>query len=70
MSIAGIVSLRKTPLTAGDQFTDNTSWRFVVKEKLHRAIPTNPWKTPFPETVDMDIQAGNVHAGFIIKIIR
>ncbi|MEZ5031727.1 MAG: DNRLRE domain-containing protein [Saprospiraceae bacterium] len=68
VSIADIVSLRKTLLTASDQFTDNTSWRFVDEDFIF-TNPTNPWKTPFPETVNVDIQAGNVHAGFVgIKV--
>ncbi len=68
VSIADIISLRKTLLTASEQFTDNTSWRFV-DETFIFPNPTNPWKTPFPETVKLSVQPGVVNASFVgIKI--
>lgn len=68
VSIADIISLRKTLLTASEKFTDNTSWRFVDESYIF-PNPTNPWKSPFPETVTLNIQPGVVNASFVgIKI--
>lgn len=68
ISVSDIIALRKTLLSAGSQFPDNTSWRFV-DEEFDFPVPSNPWATPFPETVALPPLQGPIAINLIgIKI--
>ena len=53
-----VVEIRKLILGIYSKFPNNTSWRFVNKDFVF-SDPTNPFTTPFPETVQIiDMQFG------------
>ena len=64
ISIADIITLRKTLLSASDKFPSNTSWRFV-DEKFVFPDPKNPWKNLFPEVAVIKPLLGNAQVGFV-----
>lgn len=64
-----LVEQRKIILQIYDAFPDNTSWRFIPKDFVF-PNPTNPFSSPFPETVFVeDFNADRLDVDFIaIKI--
>jgi subtilisin-like proprotein convertase family protein len=68
ISVADIITLRKTLLTAGTTFQDNTSWRFVDKAFVFPNAK-NPWQSTFPEIVNVNPLSGPTNVDFVgIKI--
>jgi len=59
-----LVKLRKLILHVDDNFTDNTSWRFVDANYVFND-PTNPLAENFPEVVSINNVPANVTADFI-----
>ncbi|MCB0642885.1 MAG: T9SS type A sorting domain-containing protein [Phaeodactylibacter sp.] len=63
-----LVELRKVILYLADNFTNNTSWRFV-EESFAFTDATNPWLDDFPETVEIANLVDTMDVRFIaIKI--
>ncbi len=48
-----LVQIRKLILLIDDNFTNNTSWRFVDAD-FEFPNPTNPWATGFPEIININ----------------
>ncbi|MBK8704937.1 MAG: hypothetical protein IPN33_16090 [Saprospiraceae bacterium] len=52
-----IIALRRLILTLVDNFSNNTSWRFVPAA-YEFPVPTNPWFEDFPEVINVnDLQS-------------
>lgn len=56
-----LVEIRKLILYINDDFTSNTSWRFVDKNFVF-PNPANPWQTQFPELANFNDIALGLHA--------
>ncbi|MEM8907447.1 MAG: T9SS type A sorting domain-containing protein, partial [Bacteroidota bacterium] len=63
-----LIELRKVILFINEQFTNNTSWRFVDANYAF-VNPMNPWATTFPEAVTINGLSDGEIADFIgIKV--
>ncbi|MCB0704182.1 MAG: T9SS type A sorting domain-containing protein [Saprospiraceae bacterium] len=64
-----LLEVQKMVLQINDQFTNNTSWRFVDADYVF-PDPTNPWFEAFPEVISYNnIQESDLEADFIaVKI--
>ncbi len=63
-----IIELQKNILGLADDFTANTSWRFILYDHVF-VNPFNPWETPFPERSDLNIADETIYTDFIaVKI--
>ncbi len=60
-----LVQIRRLILGLDEEFTQNTSWRFV--DTSHEfAVPTNPWSAAFPEISNYNnVTAGIADADFV-----
>ena len=62
-----VIAIRQLLLNKIDAFPNNESWRFVDKS-FEFADPTNPWSTPFPEVISVEMTDA-VRADFVgVKI--
>lgn len=68
VSTLDMVDIRKVILVVSDNFTNNTSWRFVDADYIF-PDPTNPFAEAFPETVIVPNLQDITSTGFIaVKI--
>jgi hypothetical protein len=60
-----LVELRKLILFINDEFSNNTSWRFVEKSYVF-PNPSNPWQEMFPEVINLNnLDSAVDHADFV-----
>lgn len=62
-----IVQIRRLILGIDTVFANNTSWRFVPKNYTF-PDPTNPFKAPFPEKLELPLQASPVSGADFVGI--
>lgn len=62
-----LVTLRKLILFIDDDFTNNTSWRFVRADHVF-ADPTNPWATDFAEVYNLNNLNNNMTAADFVSV--
>lgn len=53
-----LVELRKLILMVNNEFSNNSSWRFIDKSYVF-PNPQNPWEETFPEVIDLNNLAGD-----------
>ena len=63
ITIRDLTLMRSVILGLEDNFTNNTSWRFIDADYVF-PDPANPWLEDFPETVEFPALLGSVRADF------
>jgi len=68
VDILDMVELRQLILYAIDNFSNNTSWRFVDKDYIFQN-PTSPWSEDYPQSIAVMLDNDKMHENFVaVKI--